>query len=546
MAKRAANLGRLAGLVAMAAIASYSASAQPRLEFIFNAASGYIDHPEGPAELAQGSLFAVSGSALGPDVPRTAEFPLPLDLGGVSIRVTVGDTTRAALMVEAGPRQLIAILPSDVPLGEGVLSISYGGETSAPARVRLVRRAFGMFDPVYNVDSEAGEVANSFTAAAHSGQIAILWGTGLGPVAGDESTRPLPGALESEVQVLIGDQAATVLYAGRSGCCAGLDQIVFEVPSGPEGCRVPIAVRFSDGDLARNMGSMSIAAAGGTCSDPHGLSAPDREKLRVTQGLKIGTFLLRPGGAWADFFQVVGGNTGAAWASWWWGPGRALPPFGTCFAEHTLRGAVAKPAAAGSAASPPRISGLNAGPFLNVAGPQGATQWRQEHLVYIAPSSVSFGPGDYAVDNGAGGPDIRPFRTIFRVPPLSFRWSNRELLGSRGATRADGLTIAWEGEGLAGGYVVIQGWLQTWQNLGEPTHQEAGSEFFCTERGEKAQFTVPPYVLESLLPRYVGPFTELEVFVTARSLPQKLQIPGLDVTDVVVEEVSQMAVLNLR
>ncbi len=168
---------------------------------------------------------------------------------------------------------------------------------------------------------------------------------------------------------------------------------------------------------------------------------------------------------------------------------------------------------------------------------------RREYSVYahIAPTAY-FAPGDYILDNGAGGRDIFPFRTAFRVPPLSLRGFE-----SSDATRADGLTIAWEGDGLAEGYVVIRGWLPTWISPPEATHSEAGGTFTCTERGDRARFTVPPYILETLLPRYVGPFTRLEVGLTLVSFPEKIQMPGLDVTDVVVEAgSSQMTVLTLR
>jgi hypothetical protein len=56
------------------------------------------------------------------------------------------------------------------------------------------------------------------------------------------------------------------------------------------GCSVPIAVRFPHGDVGRNIGTMSVSPEGGTCTDPFGLSAADREKLQATGGLLSATF----------------------------------------------------------------------------------------------------------------------------------------------------------------------------------------------------------------------------------------------------------------
>lgn len=51
----------------------------------------------------------------------------------------------------------------------------------------------------------------------------------------------IPGNIEQQdLQALVGGRLARIVYAGRSGCCAGMDEIVFEVPAGIEGCNVPV------------------------------------------------------------------------------------------------------------------------------------------------------------------------------------------------------------------------------------------------------------------------------------------------------------------
>jgi uncharacterized protein (TIGR03437 family) len=79
---------------------------------------------------------------------------------------------------------------------------------------------------------ETGKVElNTLTNSADPKSTMILYGTGLGPVAAvDDAQIPTPGALPGTMpEVLVGGKAATVTYAGRSGCCPGLDQIILIV-----------------------------------------------------------------------------------------------------------------------------------------------------------------------------------------------------------------------------------------------------------------------------------------------------------------------------
>jgi len=78
-----------------------------------------------------------------------------------------------------------------------------------------------------NVSSSGPVRLNNFANAATPGQLVVLWGTGLGPVSADEAAGPAPGDLEIQgLQVLVANKSARVVYAGRSGCCAGVDQII--------------------------------------------------------------------------------------------------------------------------------------------------------------------------------------------------------------------------------------------------------------------------------------------------------------------------------
>ena len=98
---------------------------------------------------------------------------------------------------------------------------------------------------------------------------------------------PVPGDMPSTpVEVYVGGRPATISYRGRSGCCAGIDQIVFTVPAGVEGCYVPVVVKT--GDVVSNFVSMSIAGQGNACTDLTGLTGTQLESAQRTGSLRVG------------------------------------------------------------------------------------------------------------------------------------------------------------------------------------------------------------------------------------------------------------------
>ena len=220
--------------------------------------------------IARGSIFSIFGDGLGPTpYVQNGQFPLPTKLAGTSVTVTVAGTSVPALVVLAYRYQVNAILPSDTPAGSGILTVTYNGETSAPAPIEVVNTAFG----IYTFFSRGGQAVvtdlnyrpNSIISTLHPGDIAILWGTGLGPITTSDADVPPAGNLPGTVKVHVGNTTATVSYAGRSGCCSGLDQIAFQVPAGVQGCQVPIAVET--GGFVSNIATIAVSASGQTCSD---------------------------------------------------------------------------------------------------------------------------------------------------------------------------------------------------------------------------------------------------------------------------------------
>ena len=252
------------------------AAATPVVSGVVNAASNLGPGLPG-AGIAQGSIFTVYGSSFGTGTCNQAvAFPLPTQVCGVTLTVTVNSTSVAPLIlgVYFGD-QINAILPSLTPTGNGTITVSYGGQTSAALPIQVVSGAFGAFTPSQTGSGQASVTYNSdgslntIIHTLHPGDIAVLWGTGLGPIQGSDAVAPTAGNVGTPT-VYVGNTALTLssglFYAGRSPQYPGLDQIDFTVPQGVQGCYVPIAV--ATGGVVGNIGTIAVSAAGqNTCSD---------------------------------------------------------------------------------------------------------------------------------------------------------------------------------------------------------------------------------------------------------------------------------------
>ena len=282
--------------------ASAGTAQQPAVGGAVNSASfAKSDLPNG--SLAQGSIFSVFGSNMGPTaLAQSTSFQLPTELAGTSVQVTVGGTTVDCIMLWTIAGQLAVILPSNTPLGDGTLTVTFNGQTSAPLPVTVVAHSFGIFalnqggsgpgvftDPlIVPPESNVRTVLNS----ASPGALIDVWGTGLGAVSGDEAGGPLPGDLAGvDVQVLVGGRPATIVYRGRSGCCAGLDIVRFATPENVDGCYVPVVVVVEG--VPSNFTTLPVAQSGAACSSGSGgFTAAELEAAQRNGGLKVGNVSL--------------------------------------------------------------------------------------------------------------------------------------------------------------------------------------------------------------------------------------------------------------
>ena len=402
--------------------------------------------------IAQGSFFAVFGQNLGPGnlVPNAA-LPLQTELAGTSMEVTVNGTAVTPFLFFTFSGQLAGVLPSNTPVGQGTLTVTFNGETSEPVAIEVVKSAFGMFTRnqagfgpaiVQNFVSATEAPTNALTEAAAPGQAEILWGSGLGPITESDAGLPPVGNLPAEVEVLVGGISVTPFYAGRSPQFPAVDQINFFVPAGIEGCYVPVAVKV-DG-VVSNYGTMAIASGGSICSDPTSFSAADLQTALGQGEAKIGTIAITRFRGMIDFPEagladVVGSEGAGAFNRFpiasllaLNGPRTVVssdtflssgPALGTCVA-YSMR----EPEGFGiMPQDPTRTPALlmDAGATLNLTGPLGTKELPRDEgpfPFYLnfeldllgfpgePDTPVFLVPGLYTVDNGDGGSGVDPFK----------------------------------------------------------------------------------------------------------------------------------------
>lgn len=513
---------------------------------ILNAASNAL--PGLPnSGIAQGSMFVVFGSNLGPaQLTQAGAFPLPTTLAGTSVRVTAGGATTNAIMVYTSAGQVAAIMPSNVPVGTAAVSVTFNNNTSNSVSVRVVPSAFGIFTVnqtgsgpaiVQNFDSQSSTPLNTRLTAVRPGQAVILWGTGLGPVSGNEAAAPQPGDLTNiPTEVFVGNMRAQLLYRGRSGQFAGVDQINFVIPSGVQGCQVPVVVRT--GNIVSNFATIAVMPNGGICSEPGGLTPAELSAAQSANGLRLGNVFLtrtsirtgiplfpdiRLDSGGADFSrytfsQFLGSQSIAL----------GLVSVGGCNVL-TFRGDVDL-----TPDDPVRPAALDAGPTITINGPRGTrTLTRQSDGSYSgdlgggipgAGGQPDFlDSGNYTFNNGNGGTGANAVGAFTGNYALSapINWTNEAQVSS--INRAEGQRITWTG-GDANTTVFIAG-------SSEDSATNTSAAFFCTERATAGSFTVPASVLLALPVNTGSSVTDLNAvfFVGSIQAPGRFTAPGLDV-----------------
>ncbi len=511
---------------------------------IYNAAS-YLPAGIPAGGIAQGSIFTVFGADLGPSTAAGPKaFPLQTTLAGVSLNVIQGTTMVSAIPLYVSATQINAIMPSNAPLGTASLQVIFNNARSNLSPVQIANNALGIFTAlgtgigpgaIQNLVSASSQPTNTPKVSAKPGQAVTLYGTGLGPITEPDNEPPPVGNLPTQVQVFVGGVAAQVLYSGRSPCCAGQDQIVFNVPANaPLGCWVPVYVKTA-GSVVSNFVSMAISTKGGACTNPTlpivSSSFLSGGKLGAALVARANTYedvgVYTPVNVVADYHLSFGFTLSAA--TFPFNPALTLPPPGTC-TSYTEQGDLMN----GNSlpGSLPPATSLNLGPPFLLAGPDGT---RMLSNTFVGPVRAGYlggqitdnilsdtlylNPGSYSV-TGFGGADVGAFMQSFTIPqPLT--WTNQTQLVT--VNRAQSLPLAWSG-GSSGDLVFIVG-------VGEDLPTNSSAVFVCVVPPGAASFTVPADMLSNLPATRPNPLLSKDVIyiITAQGPSvKKLKVTGLN------------------
>lgn len=502
-------------VITLTGVAPPAGSASPTFQAVFpvpaittvaNAASNIgFNSP-----IAQGGIFILKGTGLGPDVISIAPTPFQTTtLSGASVAVTVGSTTVNAPLYYVSAAQVAALLPSNTPTGAGTFTVSYNGQTSNAVSHTVVASNVGIFTidstgqgpgivtyADYSlVSATKGTVCggpNTACGAANPGDTLILWATGLGPVSGNETAGAGLGVAQTNVPLAmyLGGVQVPVIYQGRSGCCVGEDQIVFTVPNNvPTGCAVPLVIQVGTGaNTVSNTTVMPVATGSRTCTPIDASFASSVSQLSVSTPIVIGDMDMEKGfnnkGGTEDsaYFQFIRFNIK---------PG--MEPFFGSFADHLPVGTCTAYGVLNPSTNIPIVNTaqLDAGPGATIKGPNGSVtlQGSSGDLATINAAGTFLGAGAFTM-SGAGGKDVGPFNATITIPALP-ALSSPPVGQPLNVTRASGLTVTWKG-GDPNALVELA------VTSALDNTFTSGGFARCKVAASAGTFTIPPYVLLAL------------------------------------------------
>ncbi|MDX1979653.1 MAG: hypothetical protein SFV51_05235, partial [Bryobacteraceae bacterium] len=401
-----------------------------------------------------------------------------------------------------------------------------------------------------------GQELNQFVKSARPGQQVTLIGTGLGAVSGDEKNPVAVQDVAADVKVFVAGKAAEVVSKGRVGLneiangdslklprgLSAVDQVTFTVPDGVTGCAASVAVQI--GERMSNWATLSVAPEGGVCADLAGLG--DLNQYYTSEPLKVGSIsMIRTAiGLELGPLGSLNINTDAGSASFFKNAAVGVPASALTFSPVSTGQCIAVVGQIadvdGPDEEPEEISEgtpLDAGEALRIQGPKGVRELKKVSTGNYAdslgtgsdtalpfPVPIPGGgkepfldPGEYTVDNGAGGADIGAFQVKARVSaPLN--WTNRAQITA--VTRANGVDVTWTGA-EPGSFVMI---------VGFSSNGNANASFYCIADAAAGRINVPSQVLLRLPASGApaGPEAATGALFVANTNGVKVDIPGLD------------------
>ncbi|MGB7761092.1 MAG: hypothetical protein WBL61_14755 [Bryobacteraceae bacterium] len=536
---------RRLALLLIAALIPSASFAQPFVQAVYNAAN-YRAAGLPASGIAQGSIFSVYSGNLPASCNQAFAFPVPAQMCGVSLTVTVNGTSVAPLLLGVYYGYWInAILPSLTPTGNGTITVSYNGKTSAPFPIQVVSAAFGAFTATSAGMGQASVTdvnynLNTIIHPLHPGDIGILWGTGLGAITSSDAGSPPFGNVGSPT-LYVGNTALTtgpgLLYAGRSGSWPGLDQINFTVPQGVQGCSVPIAV--AAGGAVGNVATIAVAPAGqSTCTDSV-MGQTLVNKLAAGGNVNFGYVRLESRVATISGQAASGTSNNGDFAY-------------ATFSQYTPQTAylvnygvsagycVAIPYPIGlisdfSPASLDAGSGLTIQGPLNAPGPLAPSFGFPDYYYLFLGNAGKYLYSDYHYTiAGTGGANIGAFSATELASNVTAQFSG--ILPNTQIPRTSDFTVQWDyplNPTLPNAPVTIGGFSYS-------SDLTLSASFQCTAPAGAQKFTIPAWILSTMPPTGTQTQGSLtypvgEIWIGEYNAPTPFTAPGLDggvITDV--------------
>jgi uncharacterized protein (TIGR03437 family) len=227
-------------------VAVFGLLASPRIDVILNSAGN------GAGAVAPGSIVSVYGTNLAAGSATASENPLPKVLAGSRILIN----GLLAPLLSAGPTQINAQVPYEVPPGIATVVAIEGNSVSTPVALQIQETAPGIF-AVLNQDG----TVNGPTHAAASGSTLLVLLTGLGPTepslpTGVAAPAGQPVSALAPLSATLGGQPAPVLAAGLEPGLVGVFLVTLSVPPQVPGNH-PLVIQaggFLSNSLAVNIG----------------------------------------------------------------------------------------------------------------------------------------------------------------------------------------------------------------------------------------------------------------------------------------------------
>lgn len=181
------------------------------------------------------AIVAAFGNDLATMTASAVSQPLPVELGGTTVRVTDSlGVTRPALLFFVSPTQVNWQIPAGVAEGFAHVAVTSSNGKVSTGVTQILSAAPALFTLSQTGSGEAVALdaftftGSPFNAKRSGGEPNILafFASGLG-----EDVTDADGNAASSVQATIGGSAATVLYAGRAPGFTGLNQLNVVLPA---------------------------------------------------------------------------------------------------------------------------------------------------------------------------------------------------------------------------------------------------------------------------------------------------------------------------